>query len=87
MSVLSQPHFHNEVATIARLEEIVWPNGVHCPRCCGLDRITDVKGGRAGLRRCGLCKREFTVTVGTIFERSYVKLHLWFQATHGAGVR
>jgi hypothetical protein len=41
-----------------------------------------VKGGRAGLRRCGPCKREFTATVGTIFERSHIKLHKWFQASH-----
>lgn len=82
MSVLSAPHFHNEAAAIARLEEIVWPQGPHCPRCGGFDRITDVRGGRAGLRRCGPCKREFTVTVGTIFERSHVKLHIWFQAAH-----
>lgn len=82
MSVLSKPHFHNEVAAIARLEEIVWPNGAHCSRCGGFDRITPVKGGRAGLRRCGPCKREFTVTVGTVFERSHVKLHIWFQAAH-----
>lgn len=82
MSILSAPHFHNEAAAIARLEGIVWPNGPHCPRCGGFDRITDVKGGRMGLRRCGPCKREFTVTVGTIFERSHVKLHIWFQAAH-----
>ncbi|WP_420966851.1 IS1595 family transposase [Bradyrhizobium sp. B120] len=82
MSVLSASHFHNEVAAIARLEEIVWPQGPHCPRCGSFDRITDVRGGRAGLRRCGPCKREFTVTVGTIFERSHVKLHIWFQAAH-----
>jgi transposase-like protein len=82
MSLLSQPHFHNEAAAIARLEGIVWPNGPHCPRCGGFDRITLVKGGRAGLRRCGPCKREFTVTVGTVFERSHVKLHKWFQAAH-----
>ena len=61
---------------------IVWPKGPYCPKCGGFDRITDVKGGRAGLRRCGPCKREFTVTVGTIFERSKVPLHKWFQAAH-----
>lgn len=82
MSVLSQPHFHNEEAAIARLEAIVWPEGPYCPKCGGFDRITPVKGGRLGLRRCGPCKREFTVTVGTIFERSHVKLHIWFQAAH-----
>src|ERR1700726_3133434 len=82
MSILSEPHFHNEAAAIARLEAIVWPDGPFCPRCGGFDRITPVKGGRAGLRRCGPCKREFTVTVGTVFERSHVKLHKWFQAAH-----
>lgn len=82
MSLLSQPHFHNEKAAIARLEAIVWPQGPFCPRCGGFDRITEVKGGRAGLRRCGPCKREFTATVGTIFERSHIKLHKWFQAAH-----
>jgi transposase-like protein len=82
MSLLSQPHFHNGAAAIARLESIVWPKGPYCPRCGGFDRITPVNGGRAGLRRCGPCKREFTVTVGTIFERSHIKLHKWFQAAH-----
>jgi transposase-like protein len=82
MSILSEPHFHDEAAAIARLEAIVWPNGPCCPRCGGFDRITPVNGGRAGLRRCGPCKREFTVTVGTLFERSHIKLHLWFQAAH-----
>lgn len=82
MSLLSQPHFHSEAAAIARLETIVWPDGPFCPRCGGFDRITTVKGGRPGLRRCGPCKREFTATVGTIFERSHIKLHKWFQAAH-----
>ena len=85
MSILSAPHFHSEEAALARLEQIVWPQGAYCPRCGGFDRITTVKGGRAGLRRCGPCKREFTVTVGTIFERSHVKLHIWFQAAHLMG--
>jgi transposase-like protein len=82
MSVLSEPHFHNEAAAITRLEAIVWPDGPYCPRCGGFDRVTTVKGGRAGLRRCGPCKREFTVTVGTLFERSKVPLPKWFQAAH-----
>ena len=82
MSLLSAPHFHNEDAARARLEAIVWPQGPFCPRCGGFERITNVKGGRAGLRRCGPCKREFTVTVGTIFERAKVPLYKWFQAAH-----
>src|ERR1700723_1391180 len=82
MSILSAPHFHNEAAAYARLEAIVWPDGPFCPKCGGFDRITPVKGGRVGLRRCGPCKREFTVKVGTVFEDSKIKLHLWFQAAH-----
>ncbi|MGA7786930.1 MAG: IS1595 family transposase [Xanthobacteraceae bacterium] len=82
MSILSQPHFHSEVAAYARLEEIVWPNGPVCPHCGGVDRITPVKGGRIGLRRCGQCKGQFTCKVGTVFEDSKVPLRKWFQAAH-----
>lgn len=82
MSILSQKHFHDEAAAIARLETLVWPNGPVCPRCKGQERITKVKGGRPGLWRCGPCKRQFTAKVGTVFESSHVGLHLWFQAAH-----
>jgi transposase-like protein len=85
MSILSQPHFHNEAAPRERLEQIVWPQGPYCPKCGGFDRITPVKGARPGVRRCGPCKREFTVTVRTVFERSKVPLHKWFQAAHLLG--
>src|SRR3984957_12546482 len=82
MSILSQAHFHNEAAAIARLEAIVWPNGPVCPHCGGIDRITPVKGGRIGLRRCGDCKKQFSCKVGTVFEDSKVPVHKWFQAAH-----
>jgi transposase-like protein len=82
MSILTEAHFHNEAAATARLEAIVWPDGPHCPRCGGFDRITPVKGARPGTRRCGPCKREFTVKVGTLFESTHVPLHKWFQAAH-----
>ena len=82
MSILSEPFFHDERAAYAKLESLLWPHGPYCPRCGSLDRITPVKGGRIALYRCGPCKRQFRVTVGTIFESSHVKLHLWFQAAH-----
>lgn len=47
-----------------------------------MERITSVKGGRMGLRRCGPCKRQFTVTVGTVFESGHVALNLWLQAVY-----
>jgi transposase-like protein len=82
MSVLSASYFHDEAAAFAHLEATLWPSGPVCPRCGGMDRITAVKGGRMGLRRCGPCKRQFTVTVGTVFEASHVPLNLWLQAVY-----
>jgi transposase-like protein len=82
MSTLSAPYFHDEAAAFAELEATLWPHGPVCPRCGGMDRITTVKGARMGLRRCGPCKRQFTVTVGTVFESSHVKLNVWLQAVY-----
>jgi len=81
-SALSAAYFHDEAAAFAELEATLWHHGPVCPRCGGLDRITTVKGGRMGLRRCGPCKRQFTVTVGTVFESSHVPLNLWLQAVY-----
>jgi len=86
MSILSEPHFHNEEAAFERLEAIVWPEGPVCPKCgnCEQTRITRVTGAtaRIGLRRCLECKKQFTVKVGTVFESSHVPLHKWWQAAH-----
>ena len=82
MSVLSAAYFHDEAEAYKELEATLWPHGPVCPRCDGLDRITTVKGGRIGLYRCGPCKRQFTVKVGTVFEASHVPLNLWLQAVY-----
>lgn len=86
MSILSQPHFHNEDAAYARLEAIVWPNGPVCPHCGNSDpaRVYKIEGAtaRRGLRTCAECREQFRVTVGTIFEHSKLPLHKWFQAAH-----
>ena len=82
MSALSAPYFHDEAAAYAELEANLWLNGPVCPRCEGQERITGVKGGRIGLYRCGPCKRQFTVKVGTVFESSHVPLNLWLQAVY-----
>ena len=83
-SALSAKFFHDEKAAYAWLESVVWPNGPVCPHCGGVGRITVVGGktARMGLKRCLQCKSQFTVTVGTVFERSHVKLNLWLQAAH-----
>jgi transposase-like protein len=83
-SVLSQPHFHDEVAAYAKLESIVWPNGPVCPHCKGTDRIGKLKGTatRMGVHKCYACRMQFRVTVDTVFESSHVKLHQWLQAAY-----
>jgi transposase-like protein len=85
MSSLSAPYLHNEEAAYEFVESVLWPQGAHCPRCGGFDRITKVTANpnkriRVGLYRCGVCKRQFTVKVGTIFEDSKVHLKFWLQA-------
>lgn len=83
-SILSAPFFHDEAAAYERLEAIVWPNGPVCPHCGCFGRITPVRGktARIGLKRCGDCKLQFRVTVGTVFEGSHIKLHIWLQAAY-----
>ena len=79
---LQSPAFTNEDAAREAMEAVLWPDGPRCPRCESRDRIGKVvgKSARAGLYYCGSCKRQFTVTVGTIFERSKVPLSKWWLA-------
>ena len=83
-SALSAKFFHDEKAAYVWLEGVIWPNGPVCPHCGCSGRITVVGGktARMGLKRCLDCKKQFTVTVGTVFERTRVALNLWLQAAH-----
>ena len=58
-----------------------------------MDRVYVLKGVRSkpskknpegverhGLKKCGHCRKQFTVRVGTVFEDSHAPLHKWFQA-------
>ena len=87
MSILSAPHFHDEAAAFAKVESVLWPQGPVCPSCGAMGRITHIKPNvekrvRMGLKKCGDCKRQFTVRIGTIFEESKLPLHIWLQAMH-----
>lgn len=67
----------------AILEGIRWPNGIACPHC-GSMRIMRIKAisdkVRDGLLRCKDCRKQFTVTTGTIMHRSHITLRQWVQA-------
>ena len=88
---LQNPIFHDEDAAREALEASRWPHGPFCPHCGNIDqsKIAKVEGKkrthRAGLYYCNECKGQFTVTVGTVFERSKVPLSKWWLATHLIG--
>ncbi len=84
MSNLSAPHFHDEQAAHDYIEARVWANGRVCPHCGVIEKSGKLAGKstRVGLYKCYACRKPFTVKVGTVFESSHVKLHLWLQAIY-----
>jgi transposase-like protein len=87
MSVLSAPYFHDEAEAFAYLESVIWPEGPTCPHCGATDRISHIKPNpakrvRLGLKKCGHCKGQFTVKVGTVFEHGRMPLNLMLQAVY-----
>ena len=77
---LQSPIFNDETAAREALEAVRWPDGPMCPHCGNTeaDTMPMVEGKkrshRPGLRYCNACKSTFTVTVGTVFERSKIPL-------------
>lgn len=61
------------------LESRLWKNGCICPYCHKTERISTRKNG---YYRCNICKIDFTVRTGTIFERSHLPLHKWIYAIY-----
>ena len=96
MSVLSSPHFHDEAKAFAFLESVVWADGIVCPHCGVIGgKVYDLAGVRSkaskvnpegvvrhGLKKCGACRKQFTVKVGTVFEHARMPLHKMLQAVH-----
>ncbi len=67
------------------LESVHWPDGPFCPHCGATD-VTKLQGKstRPGVHKCKSkgCRKQFTVTVGTIFERSHIPIRDWVIAFH-----
>jgi len=80
---ITAPRFANADAAREHLEALHWPNGPVCPHCGSDDaKRLNGKSHRAGLVQCNACRDQFTVTVGTVFERSKVPLHKWLLCNH-----
>jgi transposase-like protein len=88
MTDLQNPIFTDVDKAREALEAVRWPNGPYCPHCGNADpeKIAKIEGKkqshRPGLHYCNDCKGQFTVTVGTVFERSKVPLNKWWMAAH-----
>ena len=80
-------YFSDEDAARELLEEMRWgKDGAVCPHCGGDKpyKITPKEGSktRKGLYKCRACRKQFTVTVGTVFEDSHIPLSKWLLAIH-----
>jgi transposase-like protein len=82
-------HFSDETAARQLLEAQRWPDGPECPTCNQSTTVYRMlklpdskKPGRPGLLRCRACKKQFTVTTGTVFEDSHIPLSKWLLAIH-----
>jgi transposase-like protein len=83
-SSLDNPIFHDADKAREHLERIRWPDGPFCPHCGESEAYTRLEGAkhRPGVHQCNSCRKQFTVTVGTVFERSKVPLNKWLLATY-----
>jgi transposase-like protein len=83
-SNLNQPHFKDAHGAREYIESIRWPDGPICPHCgsIGGHYALQGKAHRPGLWKCHDCREQFSVTVGTVFERSKIGLHIWLQAVY-----
>ena len=81
-SLLNLKHLQDEEAAYEWVEAHLWPEGAQCPHCQEQKRVGKMKGKatRFGLYKCYACRKQFRVTVGTIFEKSHVPLYMWLQA-------
>jgi transposase-like protein len=86
MTKLTDAKFHNEDAARAHLEALRWPDGPYCPHCANSEPTTirrlEGKSHRPGLHQCNECREHFTVTVGTVMERSHIPLAKWVLGFH-----
>ena len=82
---LTNKIYNDDDAARAHLEAQLWPNGPVCPHC-GNKEVTEMHGKahRKGAYQCNNseCRQQFSVTIGTVFERSKIGLHKWVLCTH-----
>jgi transposase-like protein len=80
---LSEPEFDrlygSEAACREALRRWRWPTGFECPVCGGTQH-SEVTSRR--LLQCSGCRRQTSLTAGTIFAATKLPLRLWFKALY-----
>lgn len=80
-NLLSGKHLNDEQAAYEHLSKIRWPEGPVCVHCKSKKVYTlKVAGTKRVVLKCATCRKQFSATVGTIFERSHIPLSKWFMA-------
>ncbi|MCS1413786.1 MAG: hypothetical protein M2R46_01503 [Verrucomicrobia subdivision 3 bacterium] len=68
--------FPDEKAARKFIEEERWKHGVECPKCHAQKQAAE-RRPRPGVWRCRRCRKDFTVRIGSVFERGHVSLQTW----------
>ncbi len=84
MNIADNPVFQDAEKAREFLESLLWGDAPICPHCglIGCANQLHGKAHRAGVYKCKGCEKQFTVTVGTLFERSHIPLNKWLLILH-----
>lgn len=76
--------FADELGALNFLKNLLWPDGVHCPRCGPTTTVRELNGktSRLGTYKCYGCRKPFSVLHGTLMCSSHVPAHKWLQALY-----
>ncbi len=79
-NAFTAPHFASPEAARDWLESLRWPEGPVCSHCGVINHAYRTK--KPGWYRCAEkeCRKDFTVTTGTVMERSHIPLNNWLMA-------
>jgi transposase-like protein len=79
-NAFNAPHFQSHEAARDWLESLRWPEGPVCSHCGTVNHAYKIK--KPGWYRCAEkgCRKDFTVTTGTVMERSHIPLNKWMMA-------
>jgi transposase-like protein len=80
---LDNPAFQDDDLAREWFEARIWPTGPVCSHCGSFgEGVTRMQGKahRDGCFQCNACRKQFTVTTGTVMERSKIGLHIWLKA-------